>query len=161
MNGKFALLLDCLTYPSFWRMKVRWFTGLWIAVLALGFQGCGPAPCDQSDPRNVVQRLFDAARADDPRMLAGLCDPDHNNDGDTECICALDPGYSGRDPDVKTHCHLSWEEFKIQFSKGRLAHDPGHEPNEAQVEFYYGRYGKKRASMAVNYKNGMWYLHSI
>ncbi|HEX2901036.1 MAG TPA: hypothetical protein VHS96_15060 [Bacteroidia bacterium] len=116
---------------------------------------------DQTLPGNVVQRIFDAANADDPNMLSGLCDPSFQNDGDTDCICALAPGYSPRTPFPDGKNPLSWDKFKEEFTKGRLNGIPNVRGNGAEVDIYFGKTGARKARILLNRKGSNWYLFSL
>ena len=47
----------------------------------------------QATPAATLNTLFALARAEQVAPLAGLCDPQARNDGDTDCLCALSPDY--------------------------------------------------------------------
>ena len=116
---------------------------------------------DQSDPGKVVQRLFEAAKADDPKMLTGLCDPEKQNDGDTDCLCALDPAYVPHQCAEDSRNRVSWEEFKAYFQNGSLAGKPTIAGNEASVPFYFGENGTDTETMALVQSDKQWYMSSF
>lgn len=116
------------------------------------------ASLDQTVPENVVQRLFDAAKSDDPNLLQGLCDPEKENDGDTDCLCALADGYEPHKCPQDSHNRISWDDFKLNFAKGSLSGKAVIEGNAAEVEFMFGENGLRKESMTLANRGGKWYL---
>ncbi|MBK9453951.1 MAG: hypothetical protein IPN95_32065 [Bacteroidetes bacterium] len=116
---------------------------------------------DPTQPGNVVSRLFEAAKADDPKLLAGLCDPEKQNDGDTDCLCALDPAYVPHQCGEDSGNRISWEEFKEYFQNGSLAGEPTIAGNEAGVPFHFGSSGTESETMTLVKRGEKWYLSSF
>ncbi|MEY3441815.1 MAG: hypothetical protein RLZZ519_96 [Bacteroidota bacterium] len=131
------------------------------AEVAAGSSAAEDAAFDPTKPGNVVKRLFEAAKVDDPKLLAGLCDPEKGNDGDTDCLCALDPAYVPHQCGEDSGNRVSWDEFKEYFQQGSLAGEPSIEGNEASVPFNFGENGAESETMKLVKRGEKWYLSSF
>lgn len=108
-----------------------------------------PAPgssVDQSDPAKVVQVVFDAAQTQSFAALAGLCDPQGENDEDTAMICAITPGHADKDS------------FVTYFAKGKVNGEVTVSGDRAQVPFLFGPDGDQQETMSLIRRDGKWYL---
>lgn len=104
---------------------------------------------DFTDPVKVVQAIFDAAKNENFAVLASLCDPKGENDGDTRRICS-----------VATDSKIS-DEFVLWFSKGKVTGKALIEDDRARVPFVFGPDGKKKEEMNLIKRDGRWYLYSF
>ena len=104
---------------------------------------------DFSDPVQVVEAIFEAARTGDPSILAELCPPDDANDGDTETLCRM------------TRESEHWEQFVALFSHGEVIGEAVIEMNRATVPFRFGPDGERQEEMRLALNDGRWYLISF
>ena len=116
---------------------------------------------DQADPSSVVLRLFDAAIADDPQMLMGLCDPQNENDGDTDCVCALPAGYVPHKCPEDSRNRIPWEDYKHIFEHAKLTGEVTIEGEGAMVPFLFGPEGSRPETMILVKRGEKWYLSSF
>ena len=86
---------------------------------------------------DVVQAVFVAAQTDDFDGLQELCDPQGENDGDTQMICDLATDSTNR------------EEFVQFFAQGQLNGEVviSQDGNQAEVPFLFGPDGQQEESM--------------
>jgi hypothetical protein len=119
------------------------------------------AAASQSGPAAVVAQLFTAAKKDDPKLLGGLCDPQKENDGDTDCLCALDPSYVPHKCDSDSGNRIPWVEFKMMFQDGKVNGKARIEGDHAEVDFTFGEGGSESETMALVKRNGNWYFESF
>ncbi len=101
---------------------------------------------DQSDPAKVVQAVFDAAQTQSFTALAGLCDPQGENDKDTATICAMTAGHADKDS------------FVTYFAKGKINGEVTVSGDQAQVPFLFGPNGDQQETMSLIQRDGKWYL---
>jgi hypothetical protein len=104
---------------------------------------------DHSDPAMVLQAVFDVAKGADPNVLAGLCDPEGQNDNDTRRICDLADGFAAND------------EFVLYFAHAKLNGPPLVEGTLASVPFLFGPNGDREEVMEMVERDGKWYLKSF
>jgi hypothetical protein len=124
------------------------------ACLLLGglFSACSNAgttsayTVDQSAPAQVLQAVFDIAGGAEPKALAGLCDPLHQNDLDTQRICDQAKGV---DP---------LGSFALYFGKGRLTGEAKEVGDSAWLPFAYGPDGDHHDTLCLIRRDGLWYL---
>lgn len=116
---------------------------------------------DQADPSSVVLRLFDAAITNDPQMLMGLCDPQRENDGDTDCICALAAEYVPHKCPEDSRNRIPWEDYKQIFEHAKLAGEATIEGEGAMVPFLFGPEGSRPETMVLVKRGEKWYLLSF
>lgn len=113
-------------------------------------------------PESVVEELFRAANEQDFNELGTICDPENQNDGDTECLCSLGENYS-RDRGCREN--ISTREFTEAFRDGRLEGEviySGDGSNgKAVVPFRFGPKGDRKEEMHVIQRDGNWYLLSF
>jgi len=102
-------------------------------------------------PEDVVQAIFDAAVAGDFAPLKSLCDPQGENDGDTQDICDLATSAAGR------------EDFVAYFARGKVSGDAtvSAAGDVAEVPFLFGPDGDRAETMKLINRNGKWYLYSF
>jgi hypothetical protein len=116
---------------------------------------------DQSTPQSALEAVFKAAKTGNTDGLASLCDPDGENDGDTECICAFDGAYS------RNRCREQFpqKEFKAAFQDAKisgeamLTHQEGVEL--AEVPFLFGPGATRKEVMRLVKRGEKWYLLSF
>lgn len=116
---------------------------------------------DQSKPEAVVQAMFDAARTEEFAPLATLCDPLQQNDGDTDCICAMAPRYKAHQCSQNSMNRVSVEEYKQYFLKGSVKGEARIEGDAAEVDFLFGAEGRNSETMSLVRRDGKWYLSSF
>jgi hypothetical protein len=102
-------------------------------------------------PERVVNALFIAARNQNFDLLANLCDPDGENDDDTQQICNLATDETDR------------SEFVQLFWKGRLngMASFNSEGDMAQVPIRLDPDSSKEETMVLIKRNGQWYLYGF
>jgi hypothetical protein len=116
------------------------------SLAACSTQSSGTASAtgvDHSDPAAVVSAIFSAAKARDSRGLSGLCDPQRENDSDTQEICELHPDAP------------KWKVFVAAFENGAVAGRPRVADNRAEVDFTYVDTSE---TMRLVLRDGKWYL---
>ena len=104
----------------------------------------------QSDPVQVVEAVFEAARTKDYSVLSTLCDPMGENDDPTSNICNVDNDSKERE-----------NEFIDFFSKGKVAGEAVIQGNTASIPIKFGPTGKKDEVFVLVLRNGLWYLGQI
>ncbi|MBL7767308.1 MAG: hypothetical protein JNJ58_14505 [Chitinophagaceae bacterium] len=125
---------------------------------------------DYKDPSSVVNAIFEAAKTGRFILLAGLCDPMRENDGDTRRLCAISD-YSDH-PELYgglAQTKKQKKEFTMAFSKGRITgpvtiHQKEGGLQAAEVPIEFSRYADKPAipeTMWLINRNGNWYLGSF
>ena len=98
----------------------------------------------------MLDAIFQAARASNPRLLSKLCDPLGKGDIDTRTICSL------------TKDHPKWPEFKRNFENGvRVSHVARVREKRAQLNFIFGTEGRTPELMTLIQRDGLWYLLSF
>jgi tetratricopeptide (TPR) repeat protein len=102
---------------------------------------------DFTDPVSVLEALFFAAATGDYTILAGLCDPLGENDGDTAYLCEI------------TAEHEAAEEFKTYFANGRITGEPLIDGDFAELPFLFGPDGDDSETMNFIQRDGKWYLY--
>lgn len=123
--------------------------------LAIATDGESPEPktagsnLSKADPTAVLQAVFDAAAVGDFAALQTLCDPQGENDGDTQMICDAATDTANRNDIV---------EF---FANGKINGQAQISGNKAQVPFLFGPDGQKEETMELINRNGQWYLFSF
>lgn len=101
---------------------------------------------NRSDPRNVVDAVFQAARSGHPAFLEDLCDPLPPTQIDVRRICDYAAGF---DPEG---------EFPMFFANGRLVGSVLEQGDQAWVPFYFGPNGDRLDTMELVKREGKWYL---
>jgi Flp pilus assembly protein TadD len=101
-----------------------------------------------TSPESMVQTIFDAAKSGDFASLTDLCDPQGENDGDTQMICDLATDEANRD------------EFVQYFAAGKINGDAITSPDgqSAEVPFLFGPDGTSDETMELINRDGQWYL---
>ncbi len=119
------------------------------------------AAVDQSKPEAVVQAIFDAARTEEFKPLGTLCDPLQQNDGDTDCICAMSPRYKAHQCSQNSMNRVSVEEYVQYFLKGAVKGEARIDGDAAEVDFLFGAEGRNQETMTLVRRDGKWYLSSF
>ncbi|MEM9217110.1 MAG: hypothetical protein AAGD25_22540 [Cyanobacteria bacterium P01_F01_bin.150] len=133
-----------------------------IAVLFL-LAGCGNAPTQPDasgespavkspeTPEGVVKTIFEVAKTQDFSQLQSLCDPQGENDDDTQRIC-----------DLATD-EESQASFVQYFEKGEVsdAVQISEDGTQASVPFVFGPDGDQTETMELINRDGNWYLSSF
>ena len=107
------------------------------------------AEIDRTDPVEVTEALFIAARTGDPSQLASLCHPEAETDGDLQRICDL------------TTEHEMWSEFVEWFSRGKVSGPATITEGVAVVPILFGPDGRDEERMGLILLEGKWYLASL
>jgi hypothetical protein len=106
-----------------------------------------------SDPVSVVEAVFAATQSEDYSSLADLCDPQKQNDIDTQKICDLATDETDR------------VEFIAAFGKGKVA-GPANITTEgndqiAEVPVLFGPDGDEEETFKLVQRDGKWYLFGL
>ena len=104
----------------------------------------------QSDPKAVVEEVFNAARTKDYSKLSLLVDPDGESDEPTTHICA-----------VATADKARQDEFVEFFQKGQVIGEPEINGITAVVQIKFGPDGTHEETFYLVQRKGLWYLGSI
>ncbi|MDP3971125.1 MAG: hypothetical protein Q8P90_05570 [bacterium] len=107
---------------------------------------------DQTTPEGTIELVFLAASIGDMSLVADLCDPTGDNDGDTQAICDLGTDAIGE---------ATEDEFVQVFAAGKVTGDAVIEADEATVPFMFGQDGTDEETMTLINRDGMWYLYSF
>ena len=99
-----------------------------------------------STPEAVLQIVFDVANSGDFSLLATLCDPLGENDGDTQWVC-----------DTATET-ANQAEFVEYFIKAQLNGNALIDGDLAEVPFLFGPAGDIEENMGMIQRDGKWYL---
>ncbi|MBN1993072.1 MAG: hypothetical protein JW953_10240 [Anaerolineae bacterium] len=107
-----------------------------------------PVAAPATSPESVVQTIFDAAQSGNFTLLQGLCDPQGENDNDTQTICNWATDETDR------------EEFIKYFAAGKINGKATINPDgtQAEVPFLFGPDGNNEETMKLVNRNGQWYL---
>lgn len=105
---------------------------------------------NQSDPKKVVQMVFDAAKSGEYESLMTICDPLGEGDGDTRRIC----GVANADAEFQ-------KEFVEYFKHGQVIGEPTIDGDKAMVQIKFGPQGGKDETMNLINRNGNWYLYGL
>jgi hypothetical protein len=125
---------------------------------------------DQTDPNNVVNTIFYAARTGDYLLLENLCDSLGEGDGDTKRICMLSnlkkqADEYGETEEIKETFEKFRNCFKSASSFGKVQYEISGSGNEiAKVSFIFNHQeGESRSSevMKLIKRDGKWYLYSF
>ena len=101
---------------------------------------------DFADPNSVLRAVFTSARLEDFSQLAGLCDPQGENDDDTAAICAI------------TADHENAASFLEWFASGQITGEPVINGDRAEIPFTFGPNGDREETMTLIRRDGRWYL---
>lgn len=125
---------------------------------------------DQSDPSNVVNAIFHAARTGNYDLLENLCDPIGKGDGDTKRICALtnlkkQAVQYGESAEMKKTFDDFNSNFKLASTYGQVSYETSDSGYEiAKVSFMFNHPGGESRSsevMELVKRDGKWYLYSF
>lgn len=112
-------------------------------------------PTKRDTPEEVVQIIFEAARANKPEMLDGLCPPSKTNDKNTDCICAQYGLYTPHACDEE----VSWNDYVQEYQGGGIVTAAFIEGNTAEVDFIYNDDEIINQTMHLVKEDTLWYLH--
>jgi len=112
-------------------------------------------------PLAVMDILFGAAKSGDFSALGGLCDPEQKNDGDTDCICAIDIKYIPHNCSERQKKEINEVTFVEYFKDGSYTASPRIARDSAEVDFVFGPEGKVEETMHLVRRDGFWYLSSF
>ena len=127
------------------------FKKCFVLILFLGLGACSSkASIDQTNPNSVVQAIFDAANSEEYSALENLCDPQGENDSDTQDICGL----AESDTDFQ-------QEFVEYFAKGKPSGDAEIKADEASVPILFGPDADQEETMVLVKRDDKWYLSSF
>jgi hypothetical protein len=130
--------------------------------VCLLFFACGQSKTDlHSTPENAVQAIFDAAKNQDFGLLTTLCDPLKENDGDTDCLCALSEDYVPHKCASDSHNRVTKAEFTKYFQMGKINGEVEIAGDEASVPIVFGPDGTQTETMNLVQRDGKWYLSSF
>ncbi|MCJ7625016.1 MAG: hypothetical protein MUO76_16065, partial [Anaerolineaceae bacterium] len=117
-------------------------------ILVISSEPADTEVSSSTSPESVVQVIFDAAISGDFEPLENLCDPQGENDGDTQMICDLATDDTNR------------EEFIESFAAGKISGDAqiGPQGDKAEVPFLFGPDGDREETMELINRDGQWYL---
>lgn len=104
---------------------------------------------DFTDPASVLQAVFDSARLSDYSQLAGLCDPQGENDSDTALICEITAGHTNED------------DFIEYFGQGHINGEVVINGDRAELPFLFGPDGDQEETMIFILRDGQWYLFEL
>ena len=104
---------------------------------------------DFSDPASVVQGLIDTAVTQDFSLLADLCDPLGEHDGDFQEICSI------------TNDHPLTEAFNEFFGTAKIIGEPEIDGMFAEVNIVFGPNGTETETIVLVNRDGLWYLYSF
>lgn len=110
-----------------------------------------PVATAATSPESVVQTIFDAAQSGNLALLQGLCDPQGENDNDTQTICNWATDETDR------------QEFFNYFAAAKINGEAVISPDgtQAQVPFLFGPNGDNEETMELINRDGRWYLYSF
>lgn len=124
------------------------FFGLMTSILLGSCAGGGAGSVDQTNPKAVVQAIFDAAKSGNYGNLEQLCPPNDKGDKDVKSICGIASNQERQ------------EEFKKYFAKGAVG-ETKEDGEKAAVKFTFGPDGSKEETMNLVKIDGKWYLASF
>jgi hypothetical protein len=106
----------------------------------------------QKTPEAALQMVFDAANGGDLAGLNVLLPPGGGEDGDVRNVCGVSKAPQ-KDKD----------EFCAYFKTGKIQGDAriDEKAGTAEVDFLFGPTGKKKETMNLVRKDGLWYLSSF
>jgi hypothetical protein len=139
---------------------IRLLIFILVASAMLIFISCGSQPKVDinSSPITVVETLFEVANNQKFELLQYLCDPQQENDGDTDCLCALSDDYIPHKCPLNSHNRVSKKEFSRYFKNGKISGDVKFEGDVAFVPFYFGPDGNDEETFRLIKREGKWYL---
>ena len=104
----------------------------------------------QSDPKAVVEEVFNAAKTEDFSKLSLLLDPNGESDQPCTNIC-----------NVATASKARQDEFVEYFKMGKVVGEPVIDRITAVVEITFGLEGTHEETFYLVQRKGLWYLGSI
>ena len=122
----------------------RFFESIDIHETAQRFSA--PAALDRTNPTNVLNAVFAAAKSGSCRILNTLFDPIGENDGDTRDIC------------LTTESVAAQKDFVKHFAAGRIIGEPRIKNDRAQIPFVFGSEALRQETMELVRRGQAWYL---
>lgn len=119
---------------------------------------------DQKTPEGLFNTLVNAALTNNPGLLKKLCPPDQSNDGDTDCICALDETYNVHKcsrEQYKDEQPLTWDLYVSYFRNAKIIGVEMNNNRTATIAFQFGEDGKLKETMRVVRIKKKWYMVSF
>lgn len=101
---------------------------------------------NSSDPANVVDAVFEAAKTGNASLLKGLCNPAGTFDLDARRICDYASGFDKEG------------EFPMFFARGKRNGEVQQSGDQASVPFLFGPNGDKPDTMDLVKRDGKWYI---
>lgn len=113
-------------------------------------------------PEAALLALFKAARDKDFSGAGALCDPARENDGDTDCICALDTTYVPHNCSARKKESYTVETISEYFQTGKISGETVIEEGFAKIPFTFGPDDEQlNETMNLVKRDGFWYLSSF
>lgn len=105
-----------------------------------------PEILDFENPASVLQTIFYSAANEEYDQLAGLCDPEGQNDGDTALVCEI------------TAEHENVGEFILIFANATINGPATISGDIAEIPFLFGENADVPLTMQLVLRDGKWYL---
>ena len=113
-------------------------------------------------PEATLLALFEAARNEDFSHVGALCDPMQENDGDTDCICALDPSYVPHKCSPRKQKKFTAELIIDYFAPAQITGETEYDGDFARIPFLFGPPEERdNETMLLIRRGKFWYLGSF
>ena len=109
-------------------------------------------------PEAVMETMFEAAQTGVFDQFGGLCDPQKENDGDTDCICAIDEKYVPHKCSESQKKEINAATFVEYFKLGKFTGAPEISGDRAKIDFVFGPQGDIEETMYFIRRGNFWYL---
>jgi predicted small lipoprotein YifL len=116
-----------------------------IALTACGNKGESEPENKELPPEQTLEALFAAAKANTPAAIAKLCDPQGENDVDTQKLCDMKPG-------------KEWDDLRGLMSTGAVTGEAAINGDTATVPFKFGPVRGYKENMQLIRRDGVWYF---
>lgn len=129
----------------------------WAKLLALFVSA---SMVQQATPEESLSSMLELARRGQVDGLEKLCDPQRQNDGDSDCICALSPRYQAHKCPANSHNRQSPEAFFSCFASVEITEAAEIEGQEAKVTMHANPKlcGFSQETMHLVQRGERWYL---
>ena len=114
-----------------------------------------------SSPARVAETIFEVANNGKYELLQYLCDPLSENDGDTDCICALSEEYVPHRCTADNDDRPTRDDFIKYFKNGKIRGEIKISNQSASVPIFFGPDGSDTETLELVKRNGKWYLSSF
>ncbi|MES0489693.1 MAG: hypothetical protein ABUK01_06870 [Leptospirales bacterium] len=148
--------------------KIKWFTFVFVLIGFISITSIYSMNVDRVEPLQkhtapmaVMDTLFESAKIGKFSQLGGLCDPMQENDGDTDCICAIDPLYEPHKCSERQKKEINAKTFVEYFQTAKTKGSPEVDADHAKIEFLFGPEAKVEETMNLVRRDGFWYLSSF